>query len=246
MTNQQGAPEALRLAAEVLDWMPTSDTQRALWDRHQEALAVVKAALVDARQPAAHVQNPAVIEHVAGDVSKNDGGSNMAQQPAPSAASKAVLAAIRAANMQLVQTGDDEFMLVKYKNAEAQCDGGKCGIGGYCEQCPAARAPADSVTAPAGGAVAEVMMAIRPPKASPAWLPHKIIHASLQWLDSVPVGTKLYATPPAQAADSVLEDAARWRALPAFFEEYQIDAMKLYRDIDAYLDAARKQGANLD
>jgi hypothetical protein len=43
-------------------------------------------------------------------------------------------------------------------------------------------------------------------------------------------------------ADSVLEDAARWQALPAFFEEYQIDAMKLYRDIDAYLAAARKQG----
>lgn len=52
MTNQQGAPEALRLAAEVLDWMPTSDTQRALWDRHQEALAVVNAALVEAQQPA--------------------------------------------------------------------------------------------------------------------------------------------------------------------------------------------------
>ena len=47
-------------------------------------------------------------------------------------------------------------------------------------------------------------------------------------------------------ADSVLEDAARWQALPAFFEEYQIDAMKLYRDIDAYLAAARKQGANHD
>ena len=44
-------------------------------------------------------------------------------------------------------------------------------------------------------------------------------------------------------ADSVQEDAARWQALPAFFEEYQIDAMKLYRDIDAYLAAARKQGA---
>ena len=73
----------------------------------------------------------------------------------------------------------------------------------------AASAPADSVTAPAGGAVAEVVMAIRPPKASPAWLPHKIIHASLQWLDSVPVGTKLYATPPTQAAGRVLEDAAR-------------------------------------
>ena len=90
MTNQQGAPEALRLAAEVLDWMPTSDTQRALWDRHQEALAVVNAALVEAQQPATHVQNPAEIEHVAGDVSKNGPESNMAQQPAPSAAAAPV------------------------------------------------------------------------------------------------------------------------------------------------------------
>ncbi|MEM5429366.1 hypothetical protein [Cupriavidus oxalaticus] len=28
-------------------------------------------------------------------------------------------------------------------------------------------------------------------------------------------------------------DAARWRMLPAFFEEYQINALKLLRDIDA-------------
>lgn len=45
-----------------------------------------------------------------------------------------------------------------------------------------------------------------------------------------------------EIADEYAEDAARWQALPAFFEEYQIDAMKLYRDIDAYLAAARKQG----
>jgi hypothetical protein len=43
-------------------------------------------------------------------------------QPAPSAASKAVLAAIRAANMQLVRTGDDEFMLVTLKQATPQAD----------------------------------------------------------------------------------------------------------------------------
>ena len=45
-----------------------------------------------------------------------------AQQPDPSAAaaSKAVLAAIRAANLQLVRTGDDEFMLVPYKRATAE------------------------------------------------------------------------------------------------------------------------------
>lgn len=42
-----------------------------------------------AQQPATHVQNPAEIEHVAGDVSKNGAESNMAQQPAPSAAASA-------------------------------------------------------------------------------------------------------------------------------------------------------------
>lgn len=39
-----------------------------------------------AQRPAAHVQNHAEIEHVAGDVSKTGAESNMAQQPAPSAA----------------------------------------------------------------------------------------------------------------------------------------------------------------
>lgn len=53
---------------------------------------------------------------------------------------------VGAANMQLVRTGDDEFMLVTYKNAKAQCDGGKCGIGGYCDDCPTPQA--DSQPAP--------------------------------------------------------------------------------------------------
>ena len=44
--------------------------------------------------------------------------------------------------------------------------------------------------------------------------------------------------PPMDGGDA--EDAARWRMLPAFFEEYQIDAMKLYRDIDA-ARAAQKE-----
>ena len=44
------------------------------------------AALVEAQQPATHVQDQAEIEHVAGDVSKTGPESNMAQQPAPSAA----------------------------------------------------------------------------------------------------------------------------------------------------------------
>jgi len=44
-------------------------------------------------------------------------------KPTPSGqvpASSAVLKAIREANMQLVRTGDDEFMLVPYKVAAAQ------------------------------------------------------------------------------------------------------------------------------
>lgn len=45
--------------------------------------------------------------------------------------------------------------------------------------------------------------------------------------------------PPAMDGEDA-EDAARWRMLPAFFEEYQIDAMKLYRDIDA-ARAAQKE-----
>jgi len=163
MTNQQGAPEALtdfehrhairqgyEIAAsdryfEARQQIDSNDRRKVFqagfergWDR--------LAALVEAQQPATHVQNPAEIEHVADDVSKNGAETNMAQQPAPSAASKAVLAAIRAANMQLVRTGDDEFMLVTYKNAKAQCDGGKCGIGGYCDDCPTPQA--DSQPAP--------------------------------------------------------------------------------------------------
>lgn len=99
MTNQQGAPEALtdferrhairqgyEIAAsdgyfEARPQIDSSDRRKAFqagfergWDRH--------AALVEAQQPAAHVQNPAEIEHVAGDVSKNGVKSNMSTQPA--------------------------------------------------------------------------------------------------------------------------------------------------------------------
>ena len=91
-----------------------------------------------------------------------DGRMRAAQQPAPSAAaaSKAVLAAIRAANMQLVRTGDDEFMLVTLKQATPQADSqpaptvgtiahvgaGKTTLtGAITSALRAARAPADSV-----------------------------------------------------------------------------------------------------
>ena len=107
MTNQQGVPEALRLAdsyakahamycMEDLYGTSKSYTAELLKERHaaRERLA---AALVEAQQPAdcgntpydegpftlaqqpaTHVQNPAEIEHVADDVSKNGAESNMA------------------------------------------------------------------------------------------------------------------------------------------------------------------------
>lgn len=177
-------PEALLLAdqyaaahakweLEDLYGSSKSYTAEKLAERHA-ARAKLERAL-----HAAHVQNPAEIEHVAGDVSKNGAEVNMStQQPAPAgamvdewflrsvimlcnnrgaspesienfdsgdkwiadlwrqaeralptapqsspaaqAASSAVLKAIRKANMQLVRTGDDAFILVPYKVATAQ------------------------------------------------------------------------------------------------------------------------------
>lgn len=192
---------------------------------------------------------------------------------APSAASKAVLAAIRAANMQLVRTGDDSFMLVTYKQATPQADSqpapvldrdrireifmahgftvkeGQTDLKQYVYDAAdallrAARAPADSGAAPAGWKLVPIE-----PSVDQEWEGKEASSRVSTMAEACKIYKAMLAaapTPPAQAADSVLEDAARWRALPAFFEEYQIDAMKLYRDIDAYLDAARKQGANLD
>lgn len=440
-------PEALRLADECgYELAPGTRAEIAAELLRLHAENERFAALVEAQQPATHVQNPAEIAHVAGDVSKNGAESNMAQRPAPSAAaalpegwvplvithegqypeevaygpqilmdrlgkwlrkyfdhvvaskaqpsptpqadstpvaicnacgaellevkqspnsylsaeqfdadklgdwyckccpkgpsegssthryfwnrdlgasapqadsqpatlaavaSKAVLAAIRAANMQLVQTGDDEFMLVKYKNAEAQCDGGKCGIGGYCEQCPAARAPADSVTAPAGPTDAQIDACARsmlyqpwgigsriedarafakrilsnfahtqPAKAADSALKDHQIAALVNELRDIAIqyhstqqlreriARTVVPALKAQAADSVLEDAARLereRICAAIKAEddycvdqgdYMLDSddcIKIVRGEwvrpDFAIDAARKQGANHD
>lgn len=217
MKNQQGAPEALRLAEEWrLKTQREADRQNSAYDHYGmgntpetvDPLGAKMAselrrlaALVEAQQPATHVQNPAVIEHVAGDVSKTGAESNMAQQPAPSAAaaSKAVLAAIREANMQLVRTGDDEFMLVTYKNAKAQCDGGKCGIGGYCDDCPTPQA--DSQPAP-------VLDYPPLPDGLPAYDRHGK-QLKVHW-DANDMRAYVDADRAARApADNVLEDAAR-------------------------------------
>lgn len=61
--------------------------------------------------------------------------------------------------------------------------------------------------------VAEVVLTLRPPNASPAWKPHKMIHASLAWFDKNPVGTKLFAEPVTQAAAVKTEATSQYRLL---------------------------------
>lgn len=61
--------------------------------------------------------------------------------------------------------------------------------------------------------VAEVVLTLRPPNASPAWKPHKMIHASLAWFDKNPVGTKLFAEPVIQAAAVKTEATRQYRLL---------------------------------
>ena len=192
MTNQQAAPEALP--------DPSPDKLRAIartarnssggasddcgplayvlhgWRAAAIAFRAQQATLVDAQQPATHVQDQAEIEHVAGDVSKNAPESDMAQQPSPSAAADR-----------------------------------------------AARAPADSVTAPAA----------TPAAASIAWtalrdltdplgeagvkiMGHVRIYAQRQYEAGLTEGR---ATPPAQAADSVL-DAARLAKITQAIRDY--------------------------
>lgn len=169
MTNQQGAPEALRPIARYKigyatdSWGDRSSTPGGIqdpaggWVRYEDHVAALQA-----QRPAPSVavalsddlrdRLVAISEAIA------DQDDRAAQamlreilaapqpSPTPQAASSAVLKAIREANMQLVRTGDDEFMLVTYKNAKAQCDGGQCGIGGYCDDCPMPKA--DSQPAP--------------------------------------------------------------------------------------------------
>lgn len=89
------------LDAERLDWLTFNLSGKALrdigvvWSEHGDARRAIDAART-AQEGASHEQAPA------------------------QAASSAVLKAIREANMQLVRTGDDAFMLVPYKAVTAQ------------------------------------------------------------------------------------------------------------------------------
>lgn len=262
------------------DWGTRSSTPSGIpdhagaWVRYEDHLA----ALVEAQQPATHVQNPAEIAHVAGDVSKNGAESNMAQRPAPSAA-----AALPEGWVPLVITHEGQYpeevaygpqilmdrlgkwlrkyfdhvvaskaqpaptpqadsqpaavrresaapklraMAINYPEGASwdKLDAQTCMEGALeIEALRAARAPADSVTAPAGVAIAA----------------HRVMRKRLDgewvcdaryWCDGPPSKELVesicadkdrwrvdvaYTSPPTQAADSVLEDADPIRALIA-------------------------------
>lgn len=112
-----------------------------------------------------------------------------------------------------------------------------------------ARAPADSVTAPAGEVLEseDMRRARHIAVVAQRWIGDRTGLGALLYIGDLAWALKTLAaatTPPAQAADSVLEDAALLQeARTALWQPANVD---LCERIDAYLDAARKQGANHD
>ena len=161
-----------------------------------------------------HVQNPAEIEHVAGDVSKNGAESNMAQQPAPSE--------------------QQPFGWIKQSEIDSSNDFGgsinlwrrkyDCDVPVYLAPQPSPTPQADSQPAP--------VLDYPPLPEQVAWR-DSVEHCDLYWRPAVqaqndlePLFTKqqmrayVDADRAARApADSVLEDAARWQAVEAMIED---------------------------
>lgn len=336
MTNQQGAPEALRhadgleafakmLPAYGFNPQPLKDAAATVRSLHALALELADqlsgknqrlAALVEAQQPAAHVQKPAEIEHVSGDVSRNRAESNMVQQPATSAA-----AAGQQAGWRWVPTEPTEAMFTRFSQ---QIEEGVVYLGGFlnayrcmldaapqpsptpqadsqpavdalaeaeyfidnpsawsnfdqrasdaiaavCKALRAARAPADSVTAPEGGGAgpSEILALVTRYGAEFAdylherrgnWTTKRAVEARNRYrstFEQIESMIEATPTPPAQAADSVLEDAALLRYALADGGNQSMNWQDIYDDwngggyfIDALRaayrqDAARKQG----
>ena len=163
-----------------------------------------------------HVQKPAEIEHVAGDVSKNGPESNMAQQPAPSAAavdegflrSVITLCNNRGASPESIENfdSDDRWIADLWRQAE---------------QLIATTTQADSQPAPAVGTIAHVGTG-----------------------KTTLTGAIASALRAARApADSVLEDTARIEQIAQQWDGCMYDAVGETIDIgQAIRDAARKQG----
>lgn len=267
MTNQQGAPEALT--------DPSPDQLRAIartarnssgsasddcgplayvlhgWRAAAIAFRAQQAALVEAQQPATHVQQSAEIEHVAGDVSKNRPESNMAQQPVPSAAEAPLPLLVRDIAADLGTTP------IQVCTALAQL-----GFGGHSVNMAVTPHMAQSLRAhfasPTPQADSQPAATVIKKGADRQWMSERLGH--------LPDGIySLYLALPAQAADSVLEDAERLereRICAAIKAEddycvdhgdYMLDSddcIKIVRGEwvrpDFSVAAARKKGAKID
>ncbi|MBD9406232.1 hypothetical protein IB236_12865 [Acidovorax sp. ACV02] len=112
--------------------------------------------------------------------------------------------------------GSDDFLLVA-EDGERVAEIARAAINAY----RAARAPADSVTAPAGAtlhqiiAAAKELHAIDNPDGEPEWAALRQCEVDVWRARAERVLKAAAPTPPAQAADSVLEDADPIRALIA-------------------------------
>lgn len=251
MTNQQGAPEALRLA-EILegdycpDWFYEQGVDEVAAElRRLHAENERLAALVEAQQPA-----PSAAAHKAckPDMLVNGGALKLAlnvlrragknevadeleatAQPSPTAqaAESAVLKAIREANMQLVRTGDNAFMLVPYKVATAQAAG--------------------SVPAPVLDSLALMKVVMQADEA----LSGRCTRGTTNWAAAIGKAVQDAVLAARAPADSVLGDAARLKARHDFLlwnrslQPSPIESSVEYSVFDKALelyDAARKQG----
>ena len=205
---------------------------------------------------AAHVQKPAEIEHVAGDVSKNWAESNMSTQPATQQEAQEPVA--------WYVTGCDQLMGEGEAKAEARH------IGGTARAMPLYTAPKPSPTPQADSqpALPEITADCHPNLIAAEL---RRLHAengrlasrlkAYEDLDEAASDVQLLRMGYAAArleieslqariktmrasADSVLEDAALLEeARDALWQPANV---ALCERIDAYLDAARKQGANHD
>ena len=285
--NQHGQVPAIqryKIGYHSDEWGQRSSTPSGIpdasgsWVRYEDHAAVITALRTT------HVQNPAEIEHVAGDVSKNGAEVNTPQQPAPAAQKlkeqicisdtnqSAACAAgsvgttsdaqttrsthdAQATQQAGVALSDDlRDRLVAISEAVADQDDRAAQamlreILKAPQPSPTAQA-ADSVTAPAG-----------PSKSLPYEPTSAMLIAARERDPALPIETvraiywsmwRTAPTPPAQAADSVLEDAARWQWLADYLigERTDLDegivACATIDDLRQFADAARKQGANHD
>ncbi|OYD50668.1 hypothetical protein [Acidovorax kalamii] len=253
MTNQQGAPEALRTITryEVVDCIDSKHVPAVIpnkdgpWVRYEDHLA----ALVEAQQPAPSAaagmdELLAIAKRLAVATDEGDDqaqGTHYVDKQGLIRCKGSFLSLIEDARAVICsaapqpsptpQADSRPAPVLGYPQLpEPQYQmGGKghsdAAMRAYVDADRAARAPADSVTAPAGGVVDGWKLAPKEPTLHMGWAyldaakesdplrTHTFNHAGYRAMLAAAT------TPPAQAADSVLEDAARLKEAVGLLEE---------------------------